>query len=182
MKLDLSSIYNVLDYCYNQRDNQPGQSVCLVTCPPKELSQQYPSEGREGHDNSPTHVTLAYFGEVNLALENKYADIAREVCESTRSFPAKIGKVDIFENDDEDVYHSVIKSNKLHKFREVLKSAYANNQIQIDSKHPVYQPHITIEYVQKEQNRRFDVKPQGDWIVESAWLWGFKQPHLFHLR
>jgi 2'-5' RNA ligase len=183
MNLDLKHLYQILDYSYQNRDRAPGESVCVVVVPPRDISEQFPSAGKEGEDNSPAHCTVAYLGTVPVQLEAKLLEAAQSVCSQTKPFKLKLGAMDIFENDKNDVYHMQVKGKKLHNFRDNLKHALSMNQFQVDTKHPDFKPHITLEYADKGKNpEHITSYPSGDWIVENAWLWGLSEPHLLQFK
>ncbi len=181
--MDLRQIYKVLDYSYNNSDRKIGQSICLVVVPPSEIAEQFPEGGREGEDASPHHITIAYFGEMPLESEPKIVSIIKSVCKKTVPFAIELGSVNKFSNSDAEVYHSQIISEPLRVFRQVLKDRLSANGIEIDSKHPDYTPHMTIEYVHPGEERRFaDIQPEGKWKVSSVWLWGYEEPHLLQFK
>jgi 2'-5' RNA ligase len=181
--LDLKHLYQILDYSYRQRDRVAGESVCIVVVPPREISEQFDIAGKEGEDSSPAHCTVAYLGTVPLETEEKIKRVAEAVSANTRSFNLKLGKMNIFENPEHDVYHMQVKGKKLHNYREALKHAFAANQIAIDTKHPDYKPHITLEYVTPgEQPKYVGSVPEGKWRAENAWLWGLSEPYLLQFK
>ena len=181
--LDLKHLYQILDYSYQQRDRAPGESVCIVVVPPREVSEQFTSEGKEGEDSSPAHCTVLYLGTMPIELESKIKNVAEAVCANIRPFKVKLGKMDIFENDGQDVYHMQVKGKKLHDFRLALKHSFAMNQMEINEKYPDYQPHITMEYVESGNKPQFvGQQPQGQWLVENAWLWGLSEPYLLQFK
>jgi 2'-5' RNA ligase len=183
MDLDLQQIYRVLDYSYNNKDRVPGKSVCLVIVPPTRIAQQFPEAGREGEDASPHHITVAYFGETPLEQESMLLNVINSVCKKTAPFPVKLAGIGKFSNPDANVYHAKIESEELHNFRNILKDKLSENGIEVDAKYPDYTPHMTIEYVHSGEERRFEsVNPEGEWQVNSFWLWGFQEPHLIQLQ
>ncbi len=179
----LSSLYKILDWHFNDRDHPPGESLGVFSVLPEEISSQFPAEGKEGHDNSPPHVTVCYIGTVPLVWENKIVTVTEAICGKFRPFTVKLGKPKVFINHkNETIYHSPIKGNKLYEFHDELKRALQLNLIPVDTKHPDYKPHVTIEYVEEGNQRRFpEACPQGEWQMDSVWIWGGHEPHLIHI-
>lgn len=181
--LDLKQLYDILRYSYTDRDHKPGKSVCIVVVPPTNIGEQFPSDGKNGNDGSPPHVTVGYFGDVDLALESQMAHIAQAVASKAKPFAVGLGPTQMFNNDKQDVLYSSITGKGLPKFRGQLKDAYAMAGMEFDSKHPEYKPHMTIEYIAKgEESKYDDLKPEGQWQAENAWLWGFEQPYLLQFK
>lgn len=182
--LDLRQIYDILDWSFNSRTKQPGQSVCFVIVPPSNLAEQFSGEGKEAEDSSPAHVTVGYLGNIPVELEDKVVSIARSVIEKFRSFPVCISKIKTFDNPEHTVYYSSIKSRRLQRLHNELKSCFAANQIPMDATHPDYTPHITIEYVPIGQEPQFvpEEPPTGEWMADTVWLWGFEKPHLIFMK
>lgn len=181
--LNLRQVYDILTYAYGTKDRAPASSVCLVLVPPANIAMQFPSQGKEGEDSSPAHVTVAYLGTMPLASQEITAQILDMVCITQSPFVVSVGAIDVFHNDKQDVYVSQIISPELHSFRARLQTALAMANIEIDAKHPEYKPHMTIEYVPKGGNRRFEhMQPSGQWLADSAWLWGFNEPYLLQFQ
>lgn len=181
--LDLEQIYRILDYSYNQRDRQVGESICLAICPPLSLAQQFPMEGKAGEDNSPPHVTVAYLGSMGADKEKLVSTVCEMVTEQTNPIHMKVGKLNKFLSDSHSVIHSQIESQALHEYRDTLKAALGMAGVEIDSKHPDYKPHITLEYVGKDKDPKFShLRPKGEWTAQNAWLWGFSQPYILQFK
>ncbi len=179
----MSHLWKILDWHFNDRDHKPGESVGLFSVLPQEIAAQFPAEGKEGHDNSPPHITVCYLGNVPLVWEHKLVTVAESVCEKFRPFTVRFGRPKIFVNQkDETIHHSPVKGKKLHEFHDCLKRAYQLNMIPVDSKYPEYKPHVTIEYVCEGDQRKYpEFCPQGEWQIDHVWIWGGFEPHLIHL-
>ena len=151
---------------------------------PNEIDKQFPSEGRKGEDSSPSHITIIYVGELLPVLEKKLVKIVEQVCSRTKPFLVKLKKPRKFINKKgQIILHSPVKSSRLIKFNESLRVALMNNGIQIDDKFPEYKPHITIAYCdsKKELKQYKDIKPEGEWVIDSIWIWSTSQPYLIFL-
>ena len=177
----LSDLYKVLNWHYIDRDRQPGESVGIFSVLPKELADQFPP--KQGHDNSPPHVTICYIGDIPLIWENKVVAVVEAVCSKFRPFTVRLGSPKKLINPKgEEVFYSPVKSKKLYDFHDYLKQTLLLNQIPVDSKFPEYKPHVTIEYVEQGCERKFaDICPTGEWQIDSVWLWGGAEPHIVHL-
>ena len=179
---DLQSIAKTL--VWHHRDNEHKDSIGIFAVLPKEIARQFPEEGKQAEDNSPAHVTVLYIGSVLPAVENKLLNVVKDVCEKTKPFKAQLKKPRKFINDKgQIILHSPVKSSRLVRFHENLRTALLNAGIQVDNKFPEFKPHVTIAYVnsKKELKKYKEVKPEGEWIVDSVWLWSTTQPHLILL-
>lgn len=179
---DLRQMYRVLDYSYNNRDRKPGESICIMIVPPSELVEHIPMSGKASEDGSPHHVTVLYLGNLPVELERKVKLITEHVISQTRPFTVSFGRPGKFSNEEHDVYHATIRGKKLHMLRDNLKNAFAANQIMSDSKHPNFQPHMTLEYVQPGEKKTIAAYPTGKFRVEHCWLLGFQEPHLIFFK
>lgn len=106
-------------------------------------------------------------------FEEKLIEVVQNVCENFRCFNVKIGKPKIFVNDEgQTIYHSPILSSKLQFLHAKLKSEFEFAQLPYSTKYSEFKPHITIEYVNQGEERRFShICPQGSWEVNSVWIW-----------
>ncbi|MDP3763693.1 MAG: 2'-5' RNA ligase family protein [bacterium] len=179
---DLSQIARTI--VWHAKDNEHKDSVGIFAVLPREIARQFPEEGRQDEDSSPAHTTVLYVGEVLPALERKLLKVVQEVCEATKPFLVKLKKPRKFVNaKGQIILHSPVKSNRLVRFHENLRSALLNAGIQVDNKFPEFKPHVTIAYCsnRKELNLYKEVQPVGEWVVDSIWLWSTRQPHLILL-
>jgi len=170
--MELTSLYKTLKWHETQKDREANESVGLFIALPQEFAEQYPEKSE---DTSPPHITVLYLGDTPPQFEDSIIEVAKEVCENFKKFKIKIKKPKTFENHkNQTIYHSPIFSPKLHIFNKTLKRAFQLRQIPIDSKFPDYKPHITIEYVDQGEERKFeDVRPEGEFVVDGVWLWRF---------
>lgn len=179
---DLTQIAKTL--IYHARDNEHKGEVGLFAVLPKEISKQFPVEGRQETDKSPSHITILQLGSVVPGLEKKLLRVVNEVCEATKPFIVKLKKPRKFVNDKGQVIlHSPVKSNRLVRFHDNLKAALLNAGISVDDKFPEFKPHITIAYCnnRKELKHYRQFKPEGTWIVDNIWIWSTRSPHLVFL-
>lgn len=179
---DLISIAKTM--VYHARDNEHKGEVGIFAVLPKEIARQFPIEGREAEDRSPSHITILQLGSVVPAAEKKLLRIVNEVCEATKPFVVSLKRPKKFVNDKgQIILHSPVKSGRLVRFHDNLRAALLNGGIQVDNKFPEFKPHITIAYVnsKKELKQYKDVRPQGEWLMDSVWIWSTKSPHLVFL-
>lgn len=181
---DLKLLYKVISWHQTQRDHKPGESVGIFVTIPSNLAKQFPDDGKEEEDSSPPHITVLFVGDMPLQLEDKLKKTVKSVCDQFKPFVAKIAKPRKFVNDkNQTIIHSPIKSKKLHKFHDELKKQLLKNQIPVDSKFPEYKPHITIEYIEKGENPKYDdIVPEGEWQIDSVWIWGLSEPFWMTLK
>ena len=184
MNLDLTQLYNTLNWHNNQRDFPSGEKVGLFIAVPDHIAAQFKNDAKSKEDTSPAHITLLYIGNLPAMFEEKLSEVVEAVCGDFKSFDVKLGKVRKFTNaEGQKVFHSPIKSNKLQKLHEKLKIEFQFAQLPFSLKYPKFKPHITIEYVDPGHTRRFpEICPEGCWTVDSVWVWGTKQPKLYFLK
>jgi 2'-5' RNA ligase len=182
---DLSSLYKVISWHNDSRsnDHKPGESAGIFAVLPADIAKQFPKDGKELEDTSPVHVTVCYIGDFPIHLEHKLESVVRNVCTKIKPFKVKLGSPRKFINDkNQTIIHSPVKSKKLHNFHDILKYALLQNQIQVSNKFPEFKPHITIEYVPENDVSRYKhLKPYGEWVIDSIWLWGLSEPYLIPL-
>lgn len=178
---DLSLIYKTMHW--HQTNNSHAGEVGLFILLPSSEADKFPDAGREGHDESPPHITVVYIGHIMKELEGKLYKVVQSVCQRTNPFPVTYGKVDKFENaKGQKIYHTPVKSSKLLKFNEELKKELLKNQLPVDNKFPNYKPHITIEYVEPGQQPKFiEQNFNGGFTVDSVWIWGASNPQMIYL-
>jgi 2'-5' RNA ligase len=157
-----------------QRDRASNESVgCFITLP-SELAKQYPSNGKQGEDTSPPHVTTFYIGDILPQFEEPMLEVMKQVCENFKQFKIKIKKPKTFENDKgQIIYHSPIVSPKLVVLNATLQKAFQLRQLPYSRKWPEFKPHCTIAYCDnKEQLKEYEhIQPEGEFMAENIWVW-----------
>lgn len=179
---DLKSIAQTM--IYHARNNEHKDSVGIFAVLPKEIAAQFPIEGRQDEDKSPVHVTVLFVGSLVPAAEKKLLRVVNEVCEQINPFIVSLKRPRKFVNDKgQIILHSPVKSGRLVRFHDNLRAALLNAGIQIDNKFPEFKPHITIAYVnsKKELKQYKDIKPEGEWLLDSVWIWSTRSPYLIFL-
>ena len=161
----------------------PGQHVGVFIPLPDELANQFPADGKAGEDSSPPHVTVLYVGDLeDLEDQEEFIDVVEEATNSLMPFEVSLGPVEEFKNEGQRVTHSSVKGKDIHKLHKILVKALKSARIPFSDKHPVYSPHVTIEYVNDGEEEKYaDKKPSGDWVVDHFWIWGTNEPHLVKL-
>jgi len=111
----------------------------------KEFSSQIPDSelADDGREDTP-HITVKY------GLHTNDLRKAQPLIKGVGPIKAKLGKVSIFENDDEDVVMVEIDSPELH----ALNKKIADGLEHTDT-HPDYKPHATIAYVKKGEGKKY---------------------------
>ena len=179
---DLSQIAQTI--IYHARDKTHKDSVGIFAVVPTQIARQFPPEGRQAEDKSPVHCTILQLGSVVPGAEKKLLRIVNEVCEATKPFVVSLKRPRKFVNDKgQIILHSPVKSGRLVRFHDNLRTALLNGGISVDDKFPNFKAHITIAYCnnRKELKHFRQFKPQGEWMVSEIWLWGTSQPYLLLL-
>ena len=179
---NLKSIYQVLTW-YNTRQ-EPGKSVGIFSVLPSNIANQFPKEGKEKEDDSPPHITICYIGSLPLHYEDKLVEVLKQSCKNIKPFLVSLKKPKKFiNNDNQIVLHSPVASKKLKNFHYFLKNELLRNLIPVDNKFPEFKPHVTISYcADKDELARYkNIIPEGEWMIDSVWIWGMKNPELIPL-
>ena len=179
---DLTQIAKTL--IYHARDNEHKGEVGIFAVVPTQIAKQFPIEGRQKEDSSPTHITILQLGSIVPVLEKKLLQVVNEVCEATKPFVVSLKRPRRFVNDKgQIILHSPVKSGRLVKFHDNLRTALLNAGIQVDNKFPIFKPHVSIAYCNNKKELKYyrQFRPEGEWIVNSIWIWSTRQPHLVFL-
>src|SRR3990167_5744203 len=117
MFISLKELYDTISWHNLNRDKEIGESVGVFAVLPNDIAKQFPLEGREGRDTSPSHVTVCYIGKFPAKYEKRLCKIVSDFCSQCKPFKVKLGKVKKFKNaDGEKIIHSVVLSRKLKMF------------------------------------------------------------------
>lgn len=180
--MDQEQVYKIVQW-HKTRENL-GEHVGIFVPLPEDLAGQFPPEGKEGEDSSPPHITLLYVGDMKDPKEQKkMIDVVKKTVSALGPFEVSLGIVKEFLNEkNQRVTHSIVEGEELHKLNNILKGVFKLVGIPFSDKYPEYKPHVTIEYIEEDEEERFaNTRPQGDWIVEHIWIWGADKPHMVRL-
>jgi 2'-5' RNA ligase len=108
--------------------------------PNEDIFSEDESKGREND----IHITVKY------GLHTSSPDEVIELMKDEKSIKIKIGKVDLFEGDENDVVIIKIESEDLKR----LNGKISDNCDCTDT-HPIYSPHCTIAYVKKGKASKY---------------------------
>ena len=175
---DLSQLFKILSW--HKQEQEFGKSVGLFVPLPAHLAIQYPEDGRTGEDSSPPHITVVYIGSFPKELEKKLVKLTQEICSNAKPFKVKLTRTKTFFTENKQtIFHSPVKSKKLTNFHSDIKNHFMNNQIQVDTKYPDYNPHVTIEYVNEGDKPKYKgLHIIDEFVVDSVWIWGTYEPYM----
>jgi 2'-5' RNA ligase len=90
------------------------------------------------------HVTLKY------GFTKNYTDSEmKKIISKIKPFTIRVSGISLFEGDGFDVVKMDVKSDILHKINGDL------SKLPNEDKHPIYHPHLTLEYVKKGLGKKF---------------------------
>lgn len=148
---------------------------------PEDLAADFPS--LEPEDDSPTHVTFLYVGEVPANREEEFLAICGEVFASLEA-PVKawLHQLDHFVHPDNDrrVAHMSVGFNRqMALYRDRLIDHLKEAGFDLADSFPlVYRPHVTLGYMPDAHDHQTHVDgyklfgPQGSWEFDSVEVWG----------
>lgn len=180
--MEQRQVYEILKW--HESKESPGENVGIFVPLPEDIARQFPLEGKEKEDSSPSHVTVLYIGDLaDSDKQKKLIDVVQKTASVLNPFEVNLGKVEEFVNDkNQKVTHSSVEGKDLHKLHNILKGVFKLIGIPFSDKYPEYKPHVTIEYIDEGKEEKFEnVKPQGKWIVDHFWVWGVDKPHMIRL-
>lgn len=177
--IDLRTMLDVLMWNVYSTEEHSGGGIFLVL--PSDIGKQFPP--REGEDDSPPHITVLYVEDIKNQDEEKIIEAVRAVCKEVGPFRVHLSKVKQLTNDkDQKVYYSSIESEDLKNLNKKLKKEFDKQNLPYSKKFTSFKAHATIEYVDPGETRKHSkVAPEGEWLVDSVWLWGFDKPSLIPL-
>jgi 2'-5' RNA ligase len=141
---------------------------------PEHLAKQFPSLG--AHDNSPTHTTVLYIGEVPEKQKELMKLIIKGVVHDFEPFELSLEeKVSYFEatknSDGCKIAKLQIISKDLKKLNKKLNEAFEIAGIKVDNSFPEYKPHTTLAYIKEDKEYEGKI-PKGKFTAHSVFIWG----------
>jgi tRNA nucleotidyltransferase/poly(A) polymerase/2'-5' RNA ligase len=151
-------------------------SVGLFIPLPNWLAEQYP---KLAQDDSPSHVTLLYGGDVPAGREGEFLEIVRDVLgKEPGPIKAWTDGVDKFLHTDKDqtIFYTPIRfSRDIGEIKDRLWVALEANGFEVRDRSPLaYFPHTTLEYRPGLHHEHGYDKPapEGAWEFDSVQVWG----------
>lgn len=157
------------------RAAQDKQKAGVFSVLPKSLAKQFSSLGE--YDDSDTHLTVLYIGEVSEDKFETLEGIIRDVAKNWKPFEVSLDdKVSYFpatkHSDGCKIAKMSVVSDELKKFNKALKKALIESNMDFANHFPTYKPHVTLEYMEPPKDR-FDGKvPSGKWKIDTVQIWG----------
>jgi 2'-5' RNA ligase len=150
------------------------RGVMIALYPEPAICERMAVPGGEAPENM--HVTLAYLGKLDELpgdVVQRAVQAVRQVCERFGPLAGEFGGIGRFAgDDDQDVVHATCDVPGLVELRVALCWALRQAGVPAKSKHG-YDPHITIQYVEKGQDSpvtRMDPVPcsfSSVWVVSG---------------
>jgi len=147
---------------------------------PPNLAAQFPS--LKPDDNSPTHTTFLYLGEVAEEEEKRLLEVLQDVVTSSRwsGVRGKLHQLDHFQHPDKErsvAHMSVTFNHSLGELRTRLMSALDDAGLPCGDSFPVYRPHVTLGYMPGLDTKWEGQVPQGQWDFAEVEVWGLPKVH-----
>lgn len=154
------------------KDRKHGAGVFIVL--PKDMSKQFPSLGE--HDNSVTHVTVLYIGDVPENKQETVYGVVRDVIKDFSPLKLKLDdKPSYFpatkHSDGCKIAKMKVECKELHKLHKALKRALTDAGVDVDDHFPVYKPHVTLEYMEPPKEKYDGEVPSGSWTASHVQVW-----------
>src|SRR5574342_777113 len=97
---DIGYIYKTMLWHENNKDHKPNESVGFFIPVPNEIAEQFPTDGKEGEDSSPTHITLLQCGQLPESFEKKIVEVSSKFLENEKPFLVSLKKPSKFFNEE----------------------------------------------------------------------------------
>lgn len=145
---------------------------------PKELADQFPPLGE--NDRSPSHCTFLYVGSVTKEQEPKFLEAVQHAFEQlNRPVTGSLYALDYFLHPEKNRRVAVMRvrfNQRLDEIRWKVRDAIMAAGIAVDDTFPlIYQPHVTLAYMQGLTKRYDRAIPQGQWTFDSIEIWGLPE-------
>jgi 2'-5' RNA ligase len=145
---------------------------------PRYLARQYPSQGREGEDESPPHLTFCYIGDFDDDKKDELVATAKRIAQAIPPLELELKPLATFQNPEgQTILHNPVAGRNLHEAHYATRKALERRGFEPDDKFPRYKPHVTIEYVdQGDEPKLGKLNPTGRWRADAVELWGLGDP------
>jgi tRNA nucleotidyltransferase/poly(A) polymerase/DNA topoisomerase IB len=145
-----------------------------------ELGAHFPSLGDE--DKSPPHTTFLYVGTVPKERDEEFLRITQNVVSDYRGpVQGHLSYQDYFLHPAKDRRVAVMRvrfSQDLAGLRWKLRDALLDAKFQVDDSFPlIYQPHVTLSYLDGLTATYVGVVPEGSWEFDGIEVWGLPKLH-----
>jgi len=147
---------------------------------PGHLAEQYPSLGDE--DSSPAHITFLYVGDVK-GRETEFLEAVGFVVAANANGPvqAVIEPLDYFIHPALERRVALTRvrfSMDMGQLRDRIRQRLLDLKFEVQDGFPlVYQPHVTLQYMDDMDSGYGGVVPTGSWMVDEIEVWGLPQVH-----
>lgn len=135
---------------------------------------------RSAVDDSPLHITVLYIGKIDEAQAERARAICGQVLSGLEPFEIELCGTSHFMNDDGNIFHISVKSNRLVELHYLLRSSLETGGVSVkhtygDGVQQTYTPHITLAYLPKTQVET-EIPIVGSWIVDRVEVWNMSSP------
>jgi len=159
-----------------------GAKVGLMLPLPEELAAKFPSLGDE--DDSPPHCTLLYVGDVR-GREAEFLAAVQAEASQYRPMRATIQPLDYFEHPEKErrvAYCPVRFDGYMDQLRDGIRVRLTDAGFALkDRSLLIYNPHITLAYLDGLDSKYEGQVPTGSWTVEGLAVWGMAKPETYPL-
>jgi 2'-5' RNA ligase len=157
-----------------------GSDVGFFIPLPEVLAKQFPSLGSK--DKSPPHTTFLFVGEVPKEKETLFLDVSSRVLSEMRhAVTGVLYGPDYFMNPGKNQKVALMRvrfDQALAELRWKLRDALMDAGFQIQDSFPlVYQPHVTLAYMEGLDTKYTGNVPVGQWSFNNIEVWGLSQVH-----
>ena len=104
----------------------------------------YDDDGNKGREDNP-HITILY------GIVEQDPQQVIDLLEGKSKVTATLGKVSLFEKDENDVVKISVTSPELAEFQKLLW-----DEVEHESDYPEYEPHVTIAYVKEGSGSSYE--------------------------
>lgn len=150
---------------------------------PRHLADQFPSLAP--HDNSPSHVTLLYVGDVPDERRDEFLMLIERVLVTDRikgSVRATLDRLEYFDtpHDGRVAVMRVLFNEDMSRLRQRIVRALRDAAFDVKDSFPdVYRPHVALRYMPEGERAYRGAVPSGSWEFEGVEVWGLDPDYLW---